>query len=569
MDSPLKIPAELIKRYPFMAPIPKDATPEYLLEMLIQSHRAMLGSFEREALLTSEKAVWMMDKAFLMQKLYGKSSEKRKKAKAKKPDESPEPLTQVFDEAVGTEEIEDNTIEELEAECPTDMTFEKALDQVVKGALPPQSSEDKPQERTKRGRKPLPAGFFRENILHELSEDKRFCLCGCLLSKIGEEISEQLELIPAQLKVLRHLRSKYACKECQEGIIIAPMPTQPIPKSMATSGLLAHVAVAKFDDHLPLYRQSEIWERMGVSLPRSTLSNWILKMGTLLNPLVHLMQSHLCKSDYVKADETTVQVMNEPERSNTTKSYMWLYMTGATINPAIVYRYEETRHGDHAKTYLQGFKGTLQTDGYSGYHCVVEQEGVNAAGCWAHARRKFFEVWTLANKKEGAASKALDVIGKLYEIEDWMKEKKFDAKQIKENRQEKSKPILEAFHAWLKELQPKVPPKSPLATAITYTLNQWQPLLHYLEDGRISIDNNAAESQIRPFTVGRKNWLFMGNPKGAEAGAVLYSLIETAKANGLNPEAYIRFVLTRIPTLEPNDLPTLLPWNVQRLEGYG
>lgn len=552
-----------------MAPIPEDATPEYLLEMLLQSHRAMLASHEREALLTSEKALLLTDKALLMQKLYGKSSEKRrKKAKGKDQDSPPEPLIQVFDEAVGSEEIEDNTIEELETESPTDMTSEKALDQIVNEALLPQSSEDKPQEWTGRGRKPLPEGFIRENVIHDLSEDEKFCPCGCLLSKIGEEISEQLELIPAQLKVLRHLRSKYACKKCQEGVITAPMPTQPIPKSMATPGLLAHVAVSKFDDHLPLYRQSEIWDRMGVNLPRSTLSNWVLKMGTLLKPLVHLMQSYICKSDYVKADETTVQVLNEPERSNTTKSYMWLYMTGATLNPAIVYSYQETRQGDHAKTYLQGFKGTLQTDGYSGYHCVVEQEGVDAAGCWAHARRKFFDVWTLANKKEGAASKALDVIGKLYVIEDWMKEQKLNAKQIKKIRQEKSKPILEAFYTWLIELQPNVPPKSPLATAVTYTLNQWQPLTQYLKDGRISIDNNAAESQIRPFTVGRKNWLFMGDPKGAEAGAVLYSLIETAKANGLNPESYLRFALTRIPTLEPNDLPTLLPWNVQRLEGY-
>jgi transposase len=560
----LKIPEELIKKYPFMGPIPKDASPEYLLKMLLSVPRGMLDMFEQNALLQNEKALLLMDKALLLQKLYGKSSEKRKKTKDKKPDETPEPLTQVFDEAVGTEEVEDNTIEEPDAESSTDMTSEKTLDQVVEEALPLKNPEDKPEkERPKRGRKPLPEGLFRENVLHELSEDKRFCSCGCLLSKIGEEISEQLELIPAQLKVLRHLRSKYACKTCQEGVITTPLPPQPIPKSMATPGLLAHVAVAKFDDHLPLYRQSEIWERLGVTLARSTLSNWILKMGTLLNPLVELMQTHIVNSDYVKADETTVQVLNEPERANVAKSYMWLYMTGAAINPAIVYVYEETRHGEHAKTYLEGFKGTLQTDGYSGYHCVVGQEGVSAAGCWAHARRKFFDVWTLANKKEGAASKALDVIGKLYEIEEWMKEEKFDKNQIKAKRQEKSKPILQAFHAWLIELQPKVPPKSPLATAITYALNQWQPLLQYLKDGRFTIDNNAAESQIRPFTVGRKNWLFMGNPLGAKAGAVLYSLIETAKANGLNPEKYLKFILEKIPLLEPSNFVTLLPWNVQ------
>ena len=340
------------------------------------------------------------------------------------------------------------------------------------------------------------------------------------------------------------------------------MPKQPIPKGIPTAGLLAHVAVAKFDDHLPLYRQSEIWDRLGVNLPRSTLSAWILKMGALLQPMIPLLQNHIIKSGYVNADETTAQVLKEPGRAPTATSYMWVYMTGSHAQTSIVYEYQPTRHGDHAKTFLNGFKGTLQTDGYSGYHAVTGSDAVISAGCWAHARRKFHEVWVVL-KKDGAASKALEIIGKLYAVERYAVEQTFTIDQIKTYRQEMSKPILDAFHTWLISIRPKAPPKSPLAKAINYTLNQWEPLNRYLEDGQLSIDNNAAERQIRPFTVGRKNWLFMGSVEGAEAASVLYSLIETAKANDLNPEEYLTHLLKNIPTTTPDRYHTLVPWHVK------
>jgi transposase len=336
---------------------------------------------------------------------------------------------------------------------------------------------------------------------------------------------------------------------------------QPIPKGIPTAGLLAHVAVAKFDDHLPLYRQSEIWDRLGVNLPRSTLSSWILKMGDLLKPMIPLLQNHIIQSGYINADETTTQVLREPGRVPTSTSYMWVYMTGNHKHNCIVYEYQPTRHGDHAKTFLNGFKGTLQTDGYSGYHATTGSEHVISAGCWAHARRKFHDVWIVL-KKDGAASKALEIIGKCYDVERHMSEQNFTTDHIKTYRQEMSKPILEALHTWLISIKPKVPPKSSLSKAITYTLNQWEPLTRYLEDGQLSIDNNAAERQIRPFTIGRKNWLFMGSVAGAKAASAIYSLIETAKANGLNPEAYLTTLLKNIPTTTPDMHHTLLPWNM-------
>ena len=539
----------MTKTYPLILEFDENTPADVLRDMLISSHRATLAFMERNALLEDEKADWQAERALLLQKLYGTSSEKKKKS-AKKTEKG-EPLVQVFDEAAVNDDIPDEFSEE-----------HAALDDAVASNASAHISDDTtPSDRPKRGRKSLPVEFVREDIIHDLPDSDKMCTCGCQLSKIGEEVSEQLEVIPARLIVLRHIRLRYACKACTEGVTIAPMPKQPIPKGIPTAGLLAHVAVAKFDDHLPLYRQSEIWDRLGVNLPRSTLSSWILKMGDLLQPMIPFLQNHIIQSGYVNADETTTQVLKEPGRTPTATSYMWVYMTGNHKHNCIVYEYQPTRHGDHAKTFLNGFKGTLQTDGYSGYHATTSSEGVISAGCFAHARRKFHDVWVVL-KKDGAASKALEIIGKLYEVERQMAEQKFTTDRIKTYRQEVSKPILEALHTWLMSIKPKVPPKSSLAKAINYTLNQWQPLTRYLEDGQLFIDNNAAERQIRPFTVGRKNWLFMGSVEGAKAASVIYSLIETAKANGLNPEAYLTYVLKNMPTTPPDMHHTLLPWHV-------
>jgi transposase len=534
----------MIKPYEIPAGFSEKTSAKMLFAELMVAHRANLAALEREVLLADENAL-------LKQKLFGCSSEKRKPKEKAPPPTAPMP--QVFDEAAENEDdISDAFVEE-------NMALANAVaDMVSTPVADGTTSSDRP----KRGRKPLPPHLPREDIIHDLPDSAKVCACGCQLSKIGQETSEQLEVIPAQLKVLRHIRLRYACKACTEGVTTASLPKQPIPKGIPTAGLLAHVAMAKFDDHLPLYRQSEIWDRLGVNLPRSTLSTWILKMGDLLQPMIPLLQNHIIQSGYVNADETTTQVLKEPGRVPTATSYMWVYMTGNIKQTSIVYEYQPTRHGDHPKTFLNGFKGTLQTDGYSGYHAVIGSEEVVSAGCFAHARRKFYDVWVVL-KKDGAASKALEIIGKLYDVERHMSDQTFTTDQIKTYRQEMSKPILKALHTWLVSIKPKVPPKSPLSKAITYTLNQWQPLTRYIENGQISIDNNVAERQIRPFTIGRKNWLFMGSVAGAKAASVIYSLIETAKANGLNPEKYLTCLLKNMPTTTPDMYHTLLPWNVQ------
>ena len=399
----------MLETYPFILEFDENTPADVLRDMLISSHRATLAFMERNVLLEDERADWHSERALLLQKLYGTSSEKKKKS-AKKAD-TIEPLVQVFDEAAVNDDISDELTEE-----------NVALDNAVVNSASTQTIDDNTScDRPKRGRKPLPAHLPREDVIHDLIDSDKICACGCQLSKIGQETSEQLEVIPAQLKVLRHIRIKYACKACTEGVTTAPMPKQPIPKGIPTAGLLAHVAVAKFDDHLPLYRQSEIWDRLGVNLPRSTLSTWVLKMGDLLQPMISLLQNHIIQSGYVNADETTTQVLREPDRVPTSTSYMWVYMTGNHKHTSIVYEYQPTRHGDHAKTFLNGFKGTLQTDGYSGYHATTGSEHIISAGCWAHARRKFHDVWVVL-KKDGAASKALEIIGKLYDVERHMSE---------------------------------------------------------------------------------------------------------------------------------------------------
>ena len=282
----------------------------------------------------------------------------------------------------------------------------------------------------------------------------------------------------------------------------------------------------------------------------------------------HFFGKHLAliQSGYVQADETGCQVLKTPWKSDTTQSYMWVYMTGNSPTPAVVYEYQESRKGAFAKEFLHGFQGVLQSDGYSGYTCVTEQTGITSQGCFAHARRKFQDVWNVV-QKEGVASKAMDVIGTLYDIEAQTRDLTSDEKQ--HIREAQAQPILEAFHGWLLETKPHVHAKGLLDKAIQYTLNQWDSLTYYVQNGEVAIDNNAAERHIKPFAIGRKNWLFMGSPDGAKAAATLYSLIETAKLNDVNPEGYLKFILEH--TLDANDtalMEQLMPWNANIETGY-
>lgn len=412
-------------------------------------------------------------------------------------------------------------------------------------------------------RKPLPQDLPREVITHDIAENEKICACGEHLVKIGEEITEQLKYIPAQLSVVQHVRPKYACKPCQENVKIAPMPILLLPKSIATPELVAQTIIAKYCDYLPLYRQEKIWNRLDVELPRNSLCGWILKTAEICEPLVKLLQKNIVAYDIAQADETTVQVMNEPGRANTSKSYMWCYHGGGENNLSIVYEYHETRGGYHAEKFLSGFKGFLQTDAYVGYNFVDKNAQIISVGCHAHARRPFAELVKIATAP-GLAHQAVSFYRKLYAVEDAARKKNLSSKDRFELRNKHAAPILGAFKKWLDHHLTKTSEHGKIGKAIRYCLSNWTELTNYLKDGRIEIDNNRLENAIRPFAIGRKNWLFMGSPAGAKAGATFYSLIETCKANNIEPHKYFCAMLHKIRLCQTDeDYQKLLPQNIQ------
>jgi transposase len=419
--------------------------------------------------------------------------------------------------------------------------------------------------RRKRGRKPLPEWIPRVEILHDLPEDEKQCADdGTTLERIGEEISEQLEFIPAKLRVLRHVRPKYACPTCRTGIRTAPLPPQPIPKSLASPTLLAHVAISKYADGLPLYRQEAMFRRMGIDLPRASLANWMVKTGELVQPLVNLLREDLLASGFVQCDETRYQVLKEPGKAATSQSYLWVQHAPET--GVVLYDYDASRSAEVPKRLFAGFRGYLQTDGYEGYGAIGNEPGITHVGCWAHARRRFDEALkaqqSSAKKnrsiKESKALQGLGWIQKLYQIERQAKEKPPDERH--RIRQERSRPVIEKLRAWLTDAIPRVPPQTLTGKALTYLDSQWPKLVRVLEDGRVPLDTNQVENAIRPFVVGRKNWLFADTVRGAEASANLYSVIETAKRSGLEPFAYLRLVLDALPrAITLDDVEALLP----------
>lgn len=422
-------------------------------------------------------------------------------------------------------------------------------------------------ERKQRGRKPLPASLPRVRIEHDLTEMEKNCSCGGQLTRIGEEISEQLDIIPAQVRVIQHVRPKYACRGCEETIKTSPLPPQPIPKSNASPGLLAHIAVAKYQDALPLYRQEKILQRIGVDIPRATLANWMIRLGALIQPLINLIQDKLLAYDILGMDETMIQVLKEPGRKATSNSYLWVQRGGPPDQSVVLFHYDPSRGQAVAEECLSDYQGYIQTDGYEVYGAVASRRSdIILVGCMAHARRKFDEAVKAQGKKgklkAGKAMMGLSFIQKLYRIERALKdappEERYKA------RQEQASPVLDDLHLWLEKSLPEVPPGTATGKALNYLHNQWKKLVRYLDDGRLSIDNNATERTIKPFVVGRKNWLFADTVKGAKASANIYSLIETAKANGLEPYHYLRYVFKELPKAEKLDqLEQLLPFNVQ------
>jgi transposase len=420
------------------------------------------------------------------------------------------------------------------------------------------------------GRQELPPDLPRERIEHDLAEEQKPCPgCGELRQRIGCETSEQLEFVPASLKVLVHVRHKYACKSCQEHVAIADAPVRPIEKGLPGPGLLASVAVSKYSDHLPLYRLEDIFSRHGVELSRSTLSRWAARTADLLEPLYGRMIERVRLSAVIHTDDTPVSVL-DPSLPKTRTGRFWVYI-GDDDNPYSVYDYTTSRRRDGPAGFLKDFYGYLQADAFAGYDGIYAAGTVQQVLCWAHARRKFFEAKE-AHPTDACAAMAF--IARLYEVEreakgaapedlrtnvpargKWFAERK-------SLRQERSLPLLAEFRTWLEGAQARVLPKSPFGQALGYVLPRWEGLARYCADGRLAIDNNLSERTLRACAIGRKNWLFLGSDRGGKTAAILFSVMASCKANQVEPFAYVRDVLTRLCIEVPStheDLDALLP----------
>ena len=415
-------------------------------------------------------------------------------------------------------------------------------------------------EAQKPARRPLPEHLSREEVVHPAP-----CTCpGCggALRKIGEDVTETLDYMPGRFKVIRHKRGKFACRAC-DTVVQPPAPYHPVARGRAGAGLLAHIVVSKYDDHLPLYRQAEIYAREGVDLETSSLSGWVGATTAALAPLTELLAADVMASETLYGDDTPVPVL-APGSGKTKTGRIWTYIRderpfGGIRPPAALFFYSPDRKGEHPRSHLEPFTGVLHADGYAGFNGLFETGRIIEAGCWAHVRRKFFDVH--AATASPIAKQALDRIGQLYAVEATINGSPADQRQ--QQRRLKSKPIAEALAAWAGQTVPKLSRKSELATAFRYMRTRWTALTRCFEDGRLGLDNNPAERALRGVAIGRKNYLFAGSDAGGRRAAAMYSLIETAKLNGINPQAYLADVLARIADHPAKRVAELLPWNWQ------
>ena len=419
---------------------------------------------------------------------------------------------------------------------------------------PPPAPAEKPK-RKGHGRRPLPAHLPRRPVLHDVPPDERACPdCGCQRQCIGAEVREQLDYRPASLVVIEHIRPKYACKECQGNVVIADRLPEPIEKGVPGPGLLAHVIVSKYSDHLPLYRQERILAREGVAISRQTMCGWMARCAALLKPIYDAMVKAVLQSKAIQTDDTPVDVL-DPGREGTRQGRIWIAI-GDRDHRYWVYDFAPDRSGDGPARFFKDYKGYLQADAYSGYDALFKSGDIIEVGCWAHARRKFYEARTTDPQR---SHRALAYIRRLYAVEADAKERKLDDDARRTLRQQLSLPILGELFAWLEGVRAQVLPKSPMGEAIGYALNHKAALLRYTEHGFLEIDNNASERGEKTIALGRKNWLFFGSEGGGETAAILFSLTESCKNLGVDPWAYLRDVLDRVSTHPASRIDELLP----------
>lgn len=444
-------------------------------------------------------------------------------------------------------------LEQMEFELEEDETTQAEAEAIAERVSP--RKEQKPRSE----RKPLPEHLKREEVTHKPDSD---CCpdCGGGLRHFGDDISEQLEYVPESFKVIRHVRPKFACTGCDR-VVEAPAPSRPIERGLAAPSLLAHVIVSKYADHLPLFRQSEIYARQGVEIPRSTMAGWVGAASDLLSPLVDAIQKHVLAGRKLHADDTPMPVL-APGNGKTKTGRLWTYVrderpAGEQTAPAVWFAYSEDRRGEHPRQHLKNFTGALQADAYAGFHHLYGNH-IYEAACWAHARRKFHDIH-LAHASP-TTTEALARIGALYAIEDEIRGKPVDLRLSV--RQTRARPLLDDLRKWMEKALRSLSSKSETAAAIRYALSRWRSLTRYTEDGLLEVDNSAAERALRAVALGRKNFLFAGSDCGGERAAAMYTLIGSAKLNGLDPELYLRTVLAQIADHRISHIEDLLPWNL-------
>lgn len=459
---------------------------------------------------------------------------------------------------------------------------EEEIAETVTGEGPYKEVKVREYIRRKCGRKPIDDSTPTKQIYHDIPEEEKTCACGCKLKKVGENSTKRLRIIPAKMYAIEDIYPKYACPACEGSgdedkpvFRQAPAVKYLIPKSIATSELLAYTMTNKFCEHLPFYRQEKAFERRCITVTRADMSNWQEQIYKRLKPMDKLIMNHIKSGNTMNMDETTVKVLkykNQSENDSRKKSYIWLGIGGPKDNKAVIYRYYESRHHKYIKPFINGFKGYLQTDEYPGYETAINEHAllypddkIIHVACLAHVRRKFFDA--SLNGKTPGASKAVKYIQQIYRLEEELIAMNLSPEELVSKRKEIIKPVFDEFHEWLLEMKPKVPPTLMFGRAINYALSAWNHLLNYLDCPELFVDNSISERSIKPFVIGRKNWLFSGSETGAESSCFLFTLIENAKLYKLDPYEYLRCVFDQAPFCESEkDFEKLLPWNIKITE---